>query len=421
MNLSASIILKVLTLPGVGRKTAFKILTNFKHSISNDNDLIDAISDHPVIMRGNLSKSAFYNAFDMAEKTLERSEKAGIKVLGYFDKDYPVLLKGIDEPALLINVKGDYKKLNELPSVAIIGTRAPSDHGYKVGVRLGEVFGGEGFNVVSGLAIGCDTAGHTGCLNVGGFTTAVLAHGLDTIYPAANKPLAARILDDGGLLLSEYMIGQKGQPSYFVERDRIQAGLSQAVIVVETDIKGGTMHTVKFAGNAKRIVAAFDHDPKYLYHPKTQGNQYLIKNKTAIPLSNAVSIDDLKNKLAELSGYVLTKPAFQIWKPEPKTETVDKKIEVNGHEFKVVKGEQSVPKKAAKSKDKADKAEVEGKQNEVKVKALKKSKSETSKVKSSKTLKAPKVPASVVQGSRKKDTEKTQEKVVQLEMFSTNP
>jgi DNA processing protein len=417
MNPSASIILKVLTLPGIGRKTAFKIVTDFKHSISTDDDLIDALSDHPIIMRGNLSKSAFHNAFEMAEKTLDRSEKAGIKVLGYFDKDYPILLKGIEDPALLINAKGDYTRLNELPSVAIIGTRDPSDYGYKVGVRLGEVFGGAGFNVVSGLAIGCDTAGHTGCLNANGYTTAVLAHGLDTIYPAANKPLAARILENCGVLLSEYMIGQKGQPSYFVERDRIQAGLSHAVIVVETDIKGGTMHTVKFAGNAKRIVAAFDHDPKYLYHSKTHGNQYLIKNKTARPLSNATSIDDLKNTLIELSGYVVEKPVFQVWKPEPKAEPVDEKIELNGHIFTVVKGDEKAAIKNTKARGKRVKEESEEKPKKARATASKKPKSETTKIQSSQKEPTPKKQSTVVKGGSKKGLVNADKSVIQLEVF----
>lgn len=415
MNPSASIILKVLTLPGIGRRTAFKILTNLKHKISTDDDLIDALSDHPVIMLNSLSKSAFYNAFEIAEKMLERSEKAGIKVLGYFDQDYPILLKNIDDPALLINAKGDYEKLNELPSVAIIGTRAPTDHGYKVGIRLGEVFGEAGFNVVSGLAIGCDTAGHTGCLNVGGFTTAVLAHGLDTIYPAVNKPLAARILDNCGLLLSEYMIGQKGQPSYFVERDRIQAGLSQAVIVVETDIKGGTMHTVKFAGNAKRIVAAFDHDPKYLYHSKTQGNQYLIKNGTARPLSNSASINDLKNILSELSGYVISKPVFQVWKPEPKVETVDREIEVSTKVLTVIKGEEKRSVKDVKAKSKKVKSEV--KPQKAKATVVKKAKVETTKVKSSQKGTAPQKQSTVAKSSSKKSLVKANSNPKQLEVF----
>ncbi|MGM9508787.1 DNA-processing protein DprA [Larkinella sp. GY13] len=345
MNTSASIILKVMNLPGVGRKTAFKLFHGLKHSIRDNYDLMDFVNENPTIIRKSPSKWEFQTAFDNAEITLEKSDRAGIKVIGYNEKDYPILLLNVEDPPLLLSAKGDYRRLNELPSVAIIGTRAPSEYGYKVGHRLGQVFGESGFNVVSGLAIGCDTAGHTGCLDKGGFTTAVLAHGLDTIYPAANKPLAARILDNCGLLISEYLIGQKSQPSYFVERDRIQAGLSQSVIVVETDIKGGTMHTVKFAKAAKRIVAAFNHDARYLNHPKTQGNQYLIKNGTAQPLSDTISIENLKNTLLDLAGFVF-KPSLEI-KPTPKKE--EPKIEFAGTVY-TVKSEPAKIKKTPKAK-----------------------------------------------------------------------
>ncbi|GAB3743344.1 DNA-processing protein DprA [Spirosoma lituiforme] len=307
MKISQDTVVKIMSLPSVGRRTAFRLLKSLNYSVNSDNDLVDFVNENSKLLRSPLSAADFKVAFDKAENIISQSERAGIKLISYFDVDYPTLLSSIDDPALLLSVKGPFKQINQMPSVAIIGTRGPSEFGYKIGVRLGEVFGEAGFNVVSGLAIGCDTAGHTGCLNRYGFTTAVLAHGLDTIYPKENKQLAAQILDSGGLLISEYLIGQRPQANYFVERDRIQAGLSQAVIVVETDIKGGTMHTVKFANNNKRIVAAFNHESKYLSHPKTQGNQYLILNKKAIPLSNAVSIEHLKAILLDLSGYVLPK------------------------------------------------------------------------------------------------------------------
>ena len=102
------------------------------------------------------------------------------------------------------------------------------------------------FNIVSGLAIGCDTAGHISIIDASGITTAVTAHGLDTVYPAENRGLAEKIYENNGILISEYFVNTRGLPNYFVERDRIQAGLSLGTIVIETDIKGGTMHTVNF-------------------------------------------------------------------------------------------------------------------------------------------------------------------------------
>ncbi|SKC19557.1 DNA-processing protein DprA, partial [Dyadobacter psychrophilus] len=313
MQINSDTVLKIMSLPNVGRKTAFKLLNALTYNISSDNDLIDFIRENANFLRNPLVQADFTKAFDRADDTINKSLNSGIRIINYYDPNFPILLKNLDDAPLLVNAKGNYTDLNLKPSVAIIGTRDPSDHGMKVGVRLGEVFGGAGFNVVSGLAIGCDTAGHTGCLNKFGYTTAVLAHGLDSLYPAKNKYLAEKILDQDGLLISEYTIGMKAQSNFFVERDRIQAGLSQAVIVVETDIKGGTMHTVKFAGNNKRIVATYNHDPKYLSHPKTQGNQYLIKNGTAKPLSTPESIENLKSTL--LDFYHMLHPSIEVVKP----------------------------------------------------------------------------------------------------------
>jgi len=310
MQINNDIVLKIMGLPSVGRKTAFKLLNAMTHNINSNDDLIDFVRENANLLRNPLTQSDFIKAFDKADETISKSSNADIRIINFYDPNFPTLLKNLDDAPLLVNAKGNYSDLNLKPSVAIIGTRDPSDHGTKVGVRLGEVFGEAGFNVVSGLAIGCDTAGHIGCLNKSGYTTAVLAHGLDSLYPAKNKYLADKILDQGGLLISEYTIGTRAQSNFFVERDRIQAGLSQAIIVVETDIKGGTMHTVKFAANNKRIVSAFNHDPKYLSHPKTQGNQYLIKNGTATPLSTPDSIENLKSTLLEL--YHMLHPSIEV-------------------------------------------------------------------------------------------------------------
>lgn len=322
-----------MSLPNVGRKTAFKLLNALTYNISSDKDLIDFVNDNANLLRNPLTQSDFIKAFNKADETINKSLNAGIRIINFYDPNFPTLLKSLDDAPLLVNAKGNYRDLNSKPSVAIIGTRDPSDHGMKVGIRLGEVFGEAGFNVVSGLAIGCDTAGHQGCLNKFGYTTAVLAHGLDSLYPAKNKYLADKILDQDGLLISEYTIGTKAQSNFFVERDRIQAGLSQAVIVVETDIKGGTMHTVKFAGNNKRIVATYNHDPKYLSHPKTQGNQYLIKNGTAKPLSTPQSINDLKSTLLEF--YHMLHPDIEVVKPVESVVTAPDPVEIKAPEVEV--------------------------------------------------------------------------------------
>jgi DNA processing protein len=300
MKIQTEYIIKSLCLPKVGRKTAFKLFNNLSFNLSNDNDWIDFITEQSPLLR--LPEYAS-NDFDMALKKYDniqsKSEKANIKCISFYDSDYPVLLKSIPDSPIILNYVGDYSIVNTMPTLAIIGTREPSEFGYQSGIRISELFTGFGFNIISGLAIGCDTAGHKGCLNKNGKTTAVLAHGLDKIYPKDNKALAQQIVDNGGLLISEYFVEQSPLANYFVERDRIQAGLSLGIFVVETDIKGGTMHTVKFATEANRIVSALNHPVDKLNHSKTNGNQFLIKEKKAIPIGNPNDIEFLKNSLME--------------------------------------------------------------------------------------------------------------------------
>jgi DNA processing protein len=163
-------------------------------------------------------------------------------MIRYGDPQYPKLLESIAAPPIILNVLGNLDGLLTKPGVAVIGTRQPSSFGRQIGERIGYRLGESGINVISGLAIGCDTAGHTGCLQANGMTTAIVAHGLDTVYPKENKPLFQSILENNGCIVSEYMVKTRSLPTFFVERDRIQAGLSVATFVIETDVKGGTMH-----------------------------------------------------------------------------------------------------------------------------------------------------------------------------------
>jgi DNA processing protein len=181
--------------------------------------------------------------------------------------------------------------LNPTRAVAFVGTREPSDYGRKAGEKLALLLTQAGLNIVSGLAIGCDTIGHRACLDSHGQTVAVLAGGLDHIYPKENKGLASEILDKGGCWLAEHPVGVRPQSNFFVERDRLQSGLSDGVVVLETDVKGGTMHTVKFTQLQGRTLACFKHPPKYADHPKAQGNQLLLREGKAMPLGSPEEIN----------------------------------------------------------------------------------------------------------------------------------
>jgi len=297
-KLSKEYLIKLLSMPGIGRKTALKLIQVLTFNISNDNDLIDFVNENgkkfrlPIYVKNELKKT-----FSEAEQIINHSEKLNIKMVSFQDENYPILLSRILDFPLILNYIGDIKLLSGKPCVAIIGTREATDFGIKIGIRYSEYFASNGFNIVSGLALGCDTAGHKGALNVNGITTAVLAHGLDKVYPKQNQTLANNIVEKGGVLLSEYFVNQGPLANYFVERDRIQAGLSLGVIVIETDIKGGTMHTVKFCLDNNRILASVNFPAEYLKESKRQGNQLLIKEGKAIPIYNKDEVENLLKQL----------------------------------------------------------------------------------------------------------------------------
>lgn len=282
--------------PSLGRKSVENILFDLKNDTVDDfeslyNLLVKASKTNSRIRVP--SSDAFKDIYHQSQELMDKSLNAGIHVLDYYHKDFPKRLKNIPDAPMILYVKGNLKALNTKKSIAVIGTREPTDFGIKAGEKLSSIFTTNGFTVVSGLAIGCDTAGHLGCVKENGISIGVLAGGLDKIYPKQSRELADEILEKNGCLLSEYPIGESPRKNYFVERDRLQSGLSEAVIVIETDIKGGTMHTVGFAGKQKRLLACLGgHPDKYWNHPKIQGNNMLVKEGKAIRLSNPDEINN---------------------------------------------------------------------------------------------------------------------------------
>jgi DNA processing protein len=257
--------------------------------INDDNSLLVALKDAAAstAIRGkakttiedldilDMNKASYY-----AEKTIEACKEHDVKITSIYSSDYPQkLLRTINEKGqldapLLLYYRGDLS-VASMPSVAIIGTRNPTPQGVAAGKYLGGQLAQNGYNIVSGLALGCDTAGHLGALSVpNGKTTAFLAHGLDTIYPPQNADLAEQIVERGGLLMSEYSIGSPINRYNLVARDRLQAGLADATLVIQTGIKGGTMH----AANATLLA----HKPLWCVQykdnigPEIEGNADLV-------------------------------------------------------------------------------------------------------------------------------------------------
>lgn len=297
--MKAEYILTLLKTPRIGRKTAETILASCPDNPYRVADLLDcfhaARKHKPSIPTPTLED--LHLAHEKALAVLNKCEQYEVEVLSVDDKHYPNRYRNMPDRPLLVYAKGNVQSLNAEHSVAIIGTREPSAFGNKAGYRLAQLFAEQKFTVISGLATGCDTIAHRACLDAGGQTVAVLASGVDYIYPKENRGLAQEILETNGCLISEYEVGMKPQPVFFVDRDRLQSGLSDAVIVIETDIKGGTMHTVKFSQQQDRYLACLSHPAQYRNHNKAQGNNMLIEEKKAFPLGSSEEIARFRNLL----------------------------------------------------------------------------------------------------------------------------
>ncbi len=165
----------------------------------------------------------------------------------FADKLYPESLREIKYPPKSLYVEGDLSLLEERKMIAVVGTRKMTREGKEITRKMVGGLVKQGWVIVSGLARGVDRVAHEECLRWGGKTIAVLAHGLDMTYPRENQWLRKRIVRSGGLVVSEYEVGVKPEPKKFAIRNRIVAGLSQAILVTESYAKSGTKITVGFA------------------------------------------------------------------------------------------------------------------------------------------------------------------------------
>ena len=293
--------LKEVNVKGIGPKKIFSlaaIIKDYNYNVNTLEDLFEIMQGMKEKVFHKISLTDLNNAYNFAKSVMEKSEKINIKLTGYFDDDYPKLLRetineeGKLDPPLYLWYKGDLKIAN-MESIAIIGTREPTLEGIKGGEFISSEFAKRGFNIVSGLAVGCDTCGHKGALKVNGKTTAILGNGLDdnSIYPTENKQLAKEIIEKGGLLLSEYSIGSIVNRYSLVARDRLQAGMSLATLVIQTGERGGTMHAANTTLKAnKRLYTMLYKDDITNNHEKCLGNALLVK-KGARYISGDTNID----------------------------------------------------------------------------------------------------------------------------------
>lgn len=169
------------------------------------------------------------------------------------DEKFPAILKEIPRPPEKIYCLGKFETDNR-PHIAIVGTRKATTQGQQIAKKFAKELASAGIVIVSGLAMGIDTAVHEGALESNGRTIAVLANGLDWIYPRQNEKLGKRILESGGAILSEYPAGTPAYKDNFLARNRIVSGLSLGVIVVEAPVGSGALSTANHALEQNREV-----------------------------------------------------------------------------------------------------------------------------------------------------------------------
>ncbi|MBU1124262.1 DNA-processing protein DprA [Patescibacteria group bacterium] len=220
---------------------------------------------------------------DAYEKELE---KRGIKFLSIEDPDYPNSLKSLPDPPLFLYYKGSLDILNQ-PCIACVGTREMSSYGKRVVEEFVPSFVRSGMTVVSGLALGIDSQVAQSAINGGGKTVACLGHGLSTIFPKSNSRLAEEIVENGGLILSEFPLDQPTSKYTFPSRNRIIAGLSLGTVVIEAGEGSGALITADLALDYGREVFAvpgqiFDKNYIGCHQILTKGHAKLVTSPTDV-------------------------------------------------------------------------------------------------------------------------------------------
>jgi DNA processing protein len=208
------------------------------------------------------------------EKELADLEKAGIRVIDSEDEQYPIHLKEIHDPPLVLYVRGQLRD-GEKNSIAIVGMRHPSHYGQETARKFGYQFGNIGMSVVSGLALGIDTSAHRGCLQAKGHTVAVLGFGFRYLAKAENAKLAQEIVEAGGAVVSEFPLSRPPDRQTFPMRNRIVSGMTMGTLVVEAGVNSGALITSNFAVEQGRQVFA---TPGRIDSPNSQGCHKLIQN-----------------------------------------------------------------------------------------------------------------------------------------------
>lgn len=291
--------LRLLNVPGVGIQTALRLLTVFGLPDQIFTQSYSALTQHvSTAVAQALLQAPSADTLKQIEQTWTWLEQPDHYLLTLSDPDYPQRLLALPDPPLLLYVRGRLAALST-PAVAIVGARRATAQGMRDATSFARALAEQGLTIVSGLAMGIDAAAHRGALSVQRHPLlAIMGTGIDRIYPAEHGELAAQIVEYGALI-SELPLGAPPAKHHFPRRNRIIAGLSLGVLVIEAAAQSGSLITARIASEIGREVFAV---PGSIHTPLSKGCHALIKQGAKL----TESVEDMLNELAGSLSRVST-------------------------------------------------------------------------------------------------------------------
>lgn len=319
----------LLSIEGIGPQKILSIVSRFNSKdilFDNSRTSLNSIEGINSILSQRIieAKKNYDKIKAETEEEVSKIFKLNGRIITYWDDDYPILLKEIFYPPIILYLLGSLDKL-ENNNVAIVGTRMPTYYGKQQAEVLSSELAKRNLIIISGMARGIDSVAHKAAINNGGKTIAVIGSGLDIIYPPENKKLFNEIIDQG-LVISEFPLGTKPDAQNFPKRNRIISGLSLGTLIIETKLTGGAMQTAAYAIDQNREVFAI---PGNINCKQSEGPNSLIQKGEAKLVQNADDIiEELKSKLNIKANK----------------KRVDEHVELNLFEEKLISALQEEPK-----------------------------------------------------------------------------
>lgn len=302
---------------GIGKKTKYNLYNYFGDIYTLYNAQKEDYKKSGIKLSKEVIEQLCNKNIDL-DDILDSFEKLNIKPVSIDMQEYPDLLRKTGDSPVVIYCRGSFINLNNKMCVSVVGSRKLSLYGKTHGYNIAKQMAKKGAVVVSGMAYGIDTMAHLGALDAQMPTVAVLGCGPDVVYPVSNKKLMERIMQTG-MIISEYPLGTEAQNYTFPERNKIIAGISVATVVVEANLKSGSLITADLAKKYNRKVFAV---PGSIETDYSKGTNMLIKNGAGLVTCG----DDIINSFSECEKMLLKKQVINNEEKSHNLSSVDEKI-----------------------------------------------------------------------------------------------